>query len=359
MVDELGRFKQTESSMGASESYRVMENSLRTIRSAVQNNNLIHWLGFMGSISSPMSVDDKSMELLHQSSTIKSMFAFHYATWDFNPDEKREYYDEAFEKDPVGTERDFGAKPPLAANPLILDPEKFEERAVDYNLKPTASIEIVPFIDKTGQSYLKPIMSECKLIRDAQRYIVFDAGVTFDSFAGACGHLEMKELPDGTKEFITVVDWVMRVLPTEDRDVWMDSCVDIVKEQKKSQKIARVEFDRWNSITLMQQIRNLGVRAEQVSIRSSDYIKFVADAIMGRIRLLPKEEDDDKLDPPFKSPTAVGIYEIQRLERSIDDKRVYNPKKGKRRGWNGPAASYDHPGSRQIDPVPHARESAP
>lgn len=333
-VDELSRFKQTESSMGADEAYRVLEASLRTVRSAVENRGLLRWFGLMASISSPISVDDKGMELLYQSTNIKKMYSFHYPTWEFNPMEKREYYDDDFEKDPVGTERDFGAKPPLAANPLIVDTEKFEDRAVDPNLMPTANIEIMPFIDKTGQRYHRAMMTECKLLRDAGRYIVFDAGRTFDSFAGACGHLEMKQLPDGGMEYITVVDWVLKILPSKDIEVWFDSAVDIVKEQIKYQKVAQVEFDRWNSVTLIQNIRNLGVRAEQLSIKPEDYIKFVSDSIMGRVKLLPKEDGDDALDPPFKSPQATGLYELERLERSIDDRKILNPQKGKRRGYN-------------------------
>jgi hypothetical protein len=333
-IDELCRFKQTESSMSAEESYRVMENSLRTVRSAVLNRDLTFWLGLMASISSPISVDDKGMELLYQSTKIKQMYAFHYATWDFNPEEKREYYDEAYEKDQVGTERDFGAKPPLAANPLIMDPEKFEERAVDLNLVPTAELDIMPFTDKTGQRYLRANMTRCSLARDAPRYVVFDAGQNFDSFAGACGHLEIRQLEDNLLEYVTVVDWVLRVLPTKDMEVWFDSCVDIVDMQKDYQKIARVEFDRWNSVTLIQQIRNVGIQAEQKSLKTEQFIQFVADSIMGRVKLLPKTDGDDDLDPPFKSAPAVGLYELKRLERSIDDKKIYNPEKGKRRGWN-------------------------
>jgi hypothetical protein len=333
-IDELSRFKQTESSMGADEAYRVMENSLRTIRSQVENKNLVDFFGMIASISSPISVEDKGMELLYQSTDIERMYSFHYATWEFNPEEKREYYDEQFKKDFVGTERDFGARPPLAANPLIREPDKFEERVTDTNLEPTAKLEIIPFTDKTGQRYHKVLMTECSLLRDANRYVVFDAGKNFDSFAGACGHLEIMQLDNNIMEYVTVVDWVMRVLPSEDMEVWFDSCVDIIKFQKTYQKIARVEFDRWNSVTLIQQIRNQGIRAEQDSIKSEDYIKFVADSLMGRVKLLPKEPEDDNLDPPFKSPAAVGLYEIGRLERSLDDKRVYNPQKGKRRGWN-------------------------
>lgn len=333
-IDELCRFKQTESSLGADEAYRVMENSLRTVRSSVENHDLIYWLGLIASISSPISVDDKGMDLLYKSTNIKKMYSFHYPTWEFNPEEKREYYDEAYEKDPVGTERDFGAKPPLGANPLIIDPDKFEDRAVDPDLIPTATIEIMPFIDKTGQRYHKAVMTNCTLRRDASRYIVFDAGQNFDSFAGACGHLEIKQLDDESLEYITVIDWIMRVLPTKDMDVWFDACVDIIKTQKQRQKIAKVEFDRWNSVTLIQQIRNTGIHAEQKSIKPEHFVNFVSDSILGRVKLLPKEPGDDELDPPFKSPPAVGIYELERLERSIDDKKVYNPKKGKRRGWN-------------------------
>jgi len=333
-IDELSRFKQTESSMSAEEAYRVMENSLRTVRSAVMNRGLLNWLGTMVSISSPMSVDDKGMELLYQSTHIKGMYAFHYATWDFNPDEKREYYDEAYEKDPVGTERDFGAKPPLSANPLVIDPTKFKSRAIDETLVPTAKIEIIPFTDKTGQRYHRAQMTECKLLRDVPRYLVFDAGQNFDSFAGACGHIEIKELPDGNQEFITVVDWVLKILPSNDMEVWFDSAVDLVDFQIKHQKIAGVEFDRWNSVTLIQQIRNLGVSAEQKSIKVPDYVKFVADSIMGRVRMLPPLEEDEALEPPFKSPSATAIYELTKLERSIDDRKVYNAAKGKRRGYN-------------------------
>jgi hypothetical protein len=333
-VDEISRFKQTESSMGAEESYRVMENSLRTVRSAVINRSLLNYFGVMVSISSPISIDDKGMDLLYTSTKIRQMYSFHYATWEFNPFEKREYYDEAYEKDQVGTERDFGAKPPLAANPLVTDPDKFELHAIDEKLIPTAKLEIIPFTDKTGQRYHRAQMIECKLLRNASRYVVFDAGHTFDSFAGACGHLEIKQLPDGNTEYVTVVDWVMRVLPSKDMEVWFDACVDIIEYQMQFQKIVQVEFDRWNSVTLIQQIRNLGVRAEQKSIKPEDYIAFVADSIMGRTRLLPKEPEDDGLDPPFKSAQAIGIYEIERLERSIDDKKIYNPQKGKRRGYS-------------------------
>ena len=334
MIDEISRFKQTESAMSAEEAYRVMENSLQTVRSAVENRGLLSWLGWIGVISSPISVDDKGMQLLAISKDIKRMYACHYATWDFNPNEKREYYDEKYQKDPIGTERDFGARPPLAANPLVINPEVFEERAVDTTLVATATIDTIPFVDKTGQRYHRALMSDCRLLRDAPRFVVFDAGLNFDSFSGSASHLEIRTNNEGRQEFVTVFDWLFKVLPTDEQEVWFDSCVDIIKMMKKHQQIACVEFDRWNSISLIQQIRNEGVRAEQKGLKPDDYIAFVSDAHLGHVRMLPPDPEDANLEAPFKSGPATALYELKRLERSIDDKRIYNPQKGKRRGHN-------------------------
>jgi len=77
----------------------------------------------------------------------------------------------------------------------------------------------------------------------------------------------------------------------------------------------------------------MGVRAEQKGTKVEDFIRFVADANTGRVRMLPPLPEDADLDPPFKSAAAVALYELKRLERSIDDKRVYSSAKGQRRGY--------------------------
>jgi hypothetical protein len=50
--------------------------------------------------------------------------------------------------------------------------------------------------------------------------------------------------------------------------------------------------------------------------------------------MLPPVENDHMLDPPFMSAQGLAFYELEHLERSPDLKKVYNPQKGERRGWN-------------------------
>jgi len=335
MIDELCRFQQSEgASLGAEEAFRVMDNSLRTVRSAVKNHKLISWLGLNMTISSPISVDDYGMTLLERAKTTPSMYAIHKATWEWNPNEKIEYFKEAMENDPVGTMRDFGARPPLAANPLITNVDIFNEKAIDPELKPSAEIVTMPFTDKIGTPYFRAMMTSCEFRRDVPRFVVFDAGQMFDAFTGAAAHVELVQNPDGTTDFVTVFDWIMRVLPNSTTQVWFDSAEQIIEEMLKYQKIAKVEFDHWQSVGMIQHIRNLGVQADTKTIKADDFVKFVADTNMNKVRMLPKNPDDDDLEPPMKSPQAVALYEISKLERSMDGSKIYNANKGKKRGYN-------------------------
>ena len=164
----------------------------------------------------------------------------------------------------------------------------------------------------------------------------FDAGLTFDTFGGACAHGEWMDGPEG-QIFVTVYDWIMKIIPSkypETMDVWFDSTLDIIKKMKDRLKIGRIEFDRWNSAFLMQSIRDLGIGADQKSTIVTDFVKFVADSNLGRIRMLPPAPDDTKVDPPDMSPAGTAFYELEHLERSPDLRKVFNPRKGEQIGYN-------------------------
>lgn len=335
IIDELARFDSSDSSRSADEAYRVLENSLRTIRSKSVSNKEIPWMGTMISISSPISEEDKAMKLLKDAPRIKSMYSGHYATWDFNPDQPREMFDDDFEKDPIGAMRDFGARPPTAASPLVQDPNRFREMAIQPDLKPTAQFIKQLHVDTTGREYISAKITDGVLSRNGERYIAFDAGSTFDQFAGACAHGEWVDTPEG-KQLITVFDWVTRLLPENKpkRDVWFDFVISTIDYLQKFYFISRVEFDRWQSTYLIQQIRNRGIMCEMKSTTSDMFNKFMNDVNYSKVRMLPPMPDDNKLDPPQMSAQGLAFYELERLERSSDLKRIFNPKKGERRGWN-------------------------
>jgi hypothetical protein len=335
-IDELSRFENTESRRGADEAYRVLENSLRTIRSFTKEHSIATpWLGTMVSITSPISDDDKAMRLLKKAPSIKSMYYGHYATWEFNPEHSRSSFDDAFEADPLGAMRDFGARPPLAASPLIPEPERFRELAIQKDLKPSVQFKKYVHTDRTMREYVAATAENAKLVRDSERYICFDAGSSFDQFAGACAHGEWVQTPGG-RQLVTVYDWVFRLLPEHKprRDVWFDFVVQSIGYMSKYARLARVEFDRWQSTYLIQQIRDQGIMCEMKSTDADQFSKFVNDVNYSRVRMLPPFPTDAQTEPPLMSPQGLAFYELEHLERSPDLKKVFNPHKGERRGWD-------------------------
>ena len=334
-IDEIARFDGTDSSRSADEAYRVLENSLITIRPLSAKDKSIPWLGTMVSISSPISEGDKSMRLLKQAPSIRRMYYGHYATWEFNPYQPRENFDDDFEKDPIGAMRDFGARPPTTATPLIEDPTRFREMSIDKALLPTAEFAKTYHTDRTGIEYVSIRLSSSKLERNNERYLSFDAGETFDQFAGACAHGEWVHTAEG-KQLITVYDWVFRILPENKpkRDVWFDSVTQIVESLSKYYFIGKVEFDRWQSSYLIQRIRDMGIMAETKGSTAETFSKFINDVKFSRVKMLAPASDDYVRNPTEMTAAGLAFYELEHLERTPDLRKVYNPKKGKRRGWD-------------------------
>jgi len=334
-IDELSRFENTDSKRSADEAYRVLENSLRTIRSISSKMKEAPWLGTMVSISSPISEDDKAMRLLKQAPSIKHMYYGHYATWEFNPFQPRSEFDDDFEKDPIGAMRDFGARPPTAASPLITDTERFRELSIQKDLKPTASFNQYIYTDKVGRDYISTKVDTASLARNGERYMCFDAGATFDQFAGACAHGEWVYTPEG-RHLVTVYDWVFRMIPEHKprRDIWFDSVVQIIENLAKYYFISRIDFDRWQSTYLIQQIRDRGISCEMKGTTSDQFSRLINDVNFSRVRMLPPMPNDAQLEPPQMSAQGLAFYELERLERTPDLKKVFNPRKGSKRGWD-------------------------
>jgi hypothetical protein len=351
-ADEIGRMKQTDSAQGANEIYRGLENSLRTVRSRAKHRKKAPWLGIMLSVTSPLADQDKAMQLLQigQSGRVRGMLAYHYATWDFNPYEPRENFDDEFAKDAVGAERDFAARPPKAAYPLITDPDRFYRNTVGEQA-PTVSFIYPRHTDLTGQEYIGVAVSTAKLIAprlptahmpglperrpQTSHVCAFDAGKNFDAFAGACAHGAWEEAEDGVRTLVTVFDWIIRIIPAGDGvEVHFDSVSTLIGKLKEKQVIAKVEFDRWQSVQIIQQIRHMGIFAEQRPVKDEDMRTFASDGLLSRVRMLPPTEEDAELDPPYKSAAGAAYYELNHLECDPVSRKVYNPRKGERQGWD-------------------------
>lgn len=334
IIDEISRMKNTESGSSAREIYRTLDASCQTAQSASETLGLPSWFGMVASITSPFAVDDYGMQLLETAKTTPRMYADRRPTWEYNPEMPYEFFEDMIKKDPVGTMRNFGARPAGAASPFIDRPQDFLNSAVDKNLKPTATFRHYEFTDPTGRSLLGVKLDRAELIiGGTPRYLAVDAGANFDAFSVACAHGETDK--DGNT--ITVFDWVIRLLTrSKKQEVYFESVYQLLKDMQSHLMIRQIEFDHWNSKMIVQRIRNdfYQTRAEEVVTTNEHFINFMRDAYSGYVRMLPALEKDAALDPPYKSAQGAAIYEILGLERDPKNDKIFNSMKGRRRGFS-------------------------
>jgi hypothetical protein len=374
LVDELSRFGTGESKLSGDEVWAVFDHSLKTVRGAVMVEHLPDvWMGTAIAISSPMSIDDKTMQLFAQSQDLPNEYGWRYATWDFNPKQPRANFDADYAKDPVTAERDFGANPPNGTTPLIANPLAYWS-SIDLTAKPSARFESYQYTDKSGRDYKAAKVESADLLATRPLYIFGDAGLSFDQFAlSACSAVWLPAgaqkdaadfardredqhfgkrpepmvamSPDAELTLVCYHEWSLRIIPERGRQVWFESIVDIIRALLQKRNIVKVAFDHWNSQATLQQLGDLGIATETLSLKVDDFSRAVQDAYLGRLRLLPPAPDDlISLDASgalkmgkqgeFLSAPGAALYEMLKLERTEDLKRVFNPNKGKVIGRN-------------------------
>ena len=351
-IDEWARLVNTESPRSAQELYRVLNQSLKTVRANAKVNNLPFFFGLFCNVTSPIAVDDPAMQLYTRANTgeLNNIFSMKKSTWDFNPQLPKEEFDGEYQKDPVGAERDYGANPPLAASPFIHDPLRFW-KSINVDRKPLATFNHVEMVDPTGREYIGLELERCDLEYVTPHYIFMDAGLTRDCFGLVMAHPEWRKVdkqediniqalqeaatalpgksppPDPRllkggdskllehmykahseilsgpssglgyehrgETMIVVIDACVRIIPTNTRSVHFDSVVKVIEDLGKKVRIAQVAADKWNSESAFQQIRSMGILAAPVVLKPDHFMSFLNAVYEGQVSLLPPHEDDN------------------------------------------------------------------
>ncbi len=196
-IDEWARLADTEGTRSATELYRVLNQSLKTVRAASEINHLPAFLGMMVNVTSPIAQDDPAMETYNKAmeGELKRTYGWKGPTWEFNPNMPRYLFDEEYVKDPVAAERDFGSNPPNAEMPWVEDPLRFW-KSVETDRKPIAEFVSTYLDDKTGKEYVGAALAGCDLDHVNTHYLFADAGLTWDSFGLVCAHPEWLNLAE-------------------------------------------------------------------------------------------------------------------------------------------------------------------
>lgn len=281
-IDEIAYFDNDKNSskvkLSASEVYIALERSLRTARNSeermIANEYDEAFTGIFANVSSPVSQRDKVCELVKQSKGSKKMLGVHKPTWEMNPDVTREALDDEFRKDYATAMRDYGAEPPLSANPFITS-HTLVENIIKENGRNFATIRnaIYRAKDKSKQRYayinkVKPIEGGTVSV------MAIDAGFSHDCFAVSVGSLQWRETDEG-QFLIPSIDIMLEINPLPNIPLHYPKIYENIMEPLiKERNVKILVSDRWQSIKLLQdaeQDHDLEI-VKQYSLKYSDFI---------------------------------------------------------------------------------------
>lgn len=318
-IDELGWMVADETKpnllmMNADQVYIALANSLITMRTkfkqVFKDDNFDIPPIVMANISSPSSAKDKIMRLLKDAKKNSRILAVHAPTWEMNPDFTYSSLREEFaHMDELAFNRDFGAEPPLAANPFLSEPRMIDKIAVG---EPFVNIDVhkINKEDSFGDLYKTANFLLKKGDKVVPRMITFDLGYRKNSLAFCMFSLTAEHKPK--------LDLAVVVDPEPDRklrvnvvDFFENFTVPLVENFN----IKHAFFDRWQSLDQIERLRIMEVDAKMHSLSYKE-MESVRGLIISQSITIPKLEKpmqeyvkdyvDDK--PISANPTAqLGI----------------------------------------------------
>lgn len=369
-IDELGFFKfgagaEDYVTISADEIHASLTNSLATVRTAANKmmrggeNNVQQ--GIMFNLSSPSSVFDKIMTLVRASKGSRVLLGVRLPTWEVNPDITRDDLQIYWDTDPVKAERDFGANPPLAAAPFFEDQERIDEMFVGQKNRVSYNI-ITRTNPKNNQlEAAAEILATRELANQPPSLMTIDAGVTNNSFSLAIGipvakgkitsqprqnsqgyerkpKRPMVNQPldlntENGDQLRAQILCALEVIPPKNSRINFNAMFNkVLVPLLKPFNVQAVVTDRWNSILLLDQLRDEhDQHTFQYSLRYKDFEAIKSYCEGGRVQLPVYEErsleevlDFDQegypgcfIDKPI-SHLALQFLTVQDNGRTVD-----------------------------------------
>ena len=300
-IDEIAYFDAEKDSgkvkINAFEVYDALANSLATVRTAA--DGLIErgmddvLSAYAMNVSSPTAKNDMIHVLLDRARESRAMWGIHRATWDVNPNFKRnsKFITEAYRKDPESAEKNFAANPPLISNPFLPNHE-FIKATEDTGKKNALSLTpVFRNSKKAGQSYMYGEIVKCKKSAKAS-LLAIDAGLNDNSFS----------IVGGTTDGVNLeVDLVGEIIPLPGYRINHSLIYsEIILPIMKKRNVKILLADRWNSIKLLDDARldmnedptadeENGFVAKQHSLKYLDMVAVKTRIEQGYVKV-PKSE---------------------------------------------------------------------
>lgn len=270
-VDEIGYFDNEAESrkikMSAAGVYDALDSSLLTIRGAAERlikagyDDVLN--GMSMNVSSPAHRRDKIMTLVNAAQNSKVIYGIHRPTWEINPTLPRnsKVISERYRTDPEGAERDYGAVPPLTANPFITDIASIQDCIGMYSNPIRTSYKI----RKDSGTASACRYAKIDKIKKSKRpsILCIDAGHTNNSFS-CCVATKDKD--------IIKVELLVEIMPKPGFPLnYSKIYTEVLCRIFENRNIKVFLADRWNSIKILSDAEEeYGIYCQQYSLKYKD-----------------------------------------------------------------------------------------
>ncbi len=277
--------------------YDALDRSLLTIREEMswlyQKGHNRFLQAYAMNVSSPSSQADKITRLVEENKNSVENLALRLPTWEINPYLPRtsKRIVNAYRKDPVAAERDYGANPPLNAAAFILQ-EEAERAFIGPN---RASVQVMTKRINDLMRQGAKVQSSGPPMPCPASLMSLDAGLTANSFAVTI--LQLQEMNVGRSESVIInVPVVLEIQPRKGHKLHYPMIYkNVLKPLMRDFNVRYLFADRWNSITTldtaMEDFADVKLIADQFSVKYADFIQAKSYIEEGRM-ILPKLEMD-------------------------------------------------------------------
>lgn len=303
-IDEIAYFdadKDTKKvTIGGHEIYDALANSLATVRTAseilLERGYDDVFPAYMMNVTSPVSKADMIHILLERAKNSKSIFGISRATWEVNPNFKRnsQFITEQYRRDPISADRNFGANPPAVSNPFFTNHKQIQDCESDHkNL-----IKVAPVLKKSkklGQGFMYGELVKVKKSGKAS-LLALDAGMVDNSFSLVLG---------STDSYNLTIDLVCEIMTVPGYPINFTKMYDeLILPLMRARNVKVLLADRWNSKmlldTAMEDMADYDAEedsflAETYSLKYQDFVSIKTLMEMGRLKLPKSEMKVDRL----------------------------------------------------------------
>ena len=327
----------TKVRLNAKETTKALMNSLQTVRASAMSLRAEGILsvpeGINADVSSPSSLNDSIMRGIRQANEDPTIYPFHYATWEMNPNLSLASLRSEMLSDRRSFDRDFAAVPPLGANQFIESQMAVEK--CQGSKSQTALINWTKRYhqDEFGDKTMYVEVNVMKKDRHRPRMLTVDTGLSNNSFAVTLWSYDREEqrpvcdiaiecMPEETQTEKILVNFPM---------MFRHAILPLVE----GYRVILAAYDRWQSIDQVQRLRtDHRVEAVQYQLKWADFQAIRATILDSNLRIPLMEisiddvrKSDKRFDDIIRS-VPVAHLALQMLTVREGGRKVIKPING-------------------------------